>query len=73
MELYSLAINGTTLYFLGQIDEKLYSKIDSLIKNIDVDAYDNDCENFCKMFTTLVETTLNIDLKHLRIKYVFRK
>lgn len=73
MELYTLAINGNTFYFLGQIDEKLYLRIDSLIEDINVDLYDNEYENFCTKFTTLVKTTFNIDLKLLRIKYVFRK
>ena len=73
MNLYALSLNGNMLFFCGKIDEDAYTKIDSLIRKLDIEPTDYDCEKFCKTFTSLVKSKLNFDLKHLKIEYVFRK
>ena len=73
MDLYALSLNGSMLFFFGKIERNSYAKIDALIKEIDILPMDYDYENFCKTFTSLVKSKLNIDLTHLKIEYVFRK
>lgn len=71
--IYALAINGSMLYFSGQIDTEIYEKIDSLIKEIDIKDQDHDYKIFCEMLILLAKTKFNTDLKQLTIKHVFRK
>lgn len=73
MNLYALSLNGNMLFFCGKIDEDAYTKINSLIRELNVEPMDDECENFCKTFTSLVKSKLNYDLKNLKIEYVFRK
>lgn len=71
--IYALAINGNMFYFSGPIYPNIYKNIDSLIKRIDIDPQDKDYKIFCEKFILLIKSELNIELKQLVIKYVFRK
>ena len=73
MELYALSLNGSMLYFYGKIPEIAYEKIDSLIQEIDIESTDYDYEMFCKNLSSLVKTKFGLDLKPLKIEYIFRK
>ena len=73
MELYALSLNGNMLYFCGKIPETTCEKIDSLIQEIGIEPTDYDYEQFCKTLTSLVKTKFGLELKPLKIEYIFRK
>lgn len=73
MELYALSLNGNMLYFYGKIPETTCEKIDSLIQEIAIEPTDYDYEKFCKTLTSLVKTKFGLEMKPLKIEYIFRK
>lgn len=72
-KLYSLAINGYTKYFLGDIPIELYNKIDQIAKSIKI--IDNDFEylDYSFQFQKIVLEKYCIKLTEIHISYVFRK
>lgn len=72
-KLYSLSINGTMLYFIGDVPPCNYKDIDEIARQVDINISDNDYEDFCKTFISYISSKLNIQLKQIKISYVFRK
>lgn len=71
--LYSIPINGDMLYFMGEIDESLYTRIEALLAEITVDADDTDYMKFSKVFESLAKERFNIELKRIKISRVLRR
>lgn len=73
--LYVVPINGEMLYFLSEekINESLYTNIEYLLKEIEIDVDDVDYMKFSEDFIKLSKERFNITLIHLKIKQVFRR
>lgn len=72
-KLYSLAVNGYTKFFWGNIPTELYNKIDQTAKSIKIDSNDLSYSNFSSQFRELVLKEYSINLTEIHISYVFRK
>lgn len=70
--LFALAINGTMLYFEGNIPPNMYKDIDMLSKQVAVDPLDINYTDFCKKFIMIVKEKYNLQLNQMKIAYVFR-
>lgn len=70
--LFAMAINGTMLYFEGNVHQSMYNDIDMLSKQIVVDPSDINYTDFCNRFIMLVKEKYNIQLNQMKIAYVFR-
>lgn len=70
--LFAIAINGTMLYFEGNIPPNMYKDIDMLSKQVAVDPLDTYYTDFCTKFIMLAKEKYNIELNQMKIAYVFR-
>lgn len=70
--LFAMAINGTMLYFEGNVNQSMYNDIDMLSKQIVVDPSDINYTDFCNRFIMLVKEKYNIQLNQMKVAYVFR-
>lgn len=71
--IYALSIKGTMLYVKGNLSEQECIAVEKIAKHFQSTNKDSvDYEAICQSFIDSVETSLNISLVQVPVKWVFR-
>lgn len=71
-QLYALAVNGVTLYFIGNIPPNNYKDIDNIVTTLNCNTTHADYTNVSECFINSINLKLKIKLEQILVSHVFR-